>query len=118
MKQTRRSFVRKLDFITSLGHGEGGDDRARHGVVTKGPTRVMTDLCVLEPEPVGKELWVTSIHPGVTREQIAEQTGWPVRFAPDAIETPAPTSEELEVLRPLHARTAAAHGDEDQSEAA
>ena len=70
MKQTRRSFVEKLDFVTSLGHGQGGDDRARHGVTTKGPTRIMTDLCVLEPEPASKELWVTSIHPGVTREQI------------------------------------------------
>jgi hypothetical protein len=40
-----------------------------------------------------------------------------VRFAPDAALTPAPTSEELEVLRALHARTAAAHGDQDQSEA-
>ena len=56
MKQTRRSFVEKLDFITSLGHGEGGDDRARRGVTTKGPTRIMTDLCVLEPEPASKEL--------------------------------------------------------------
>ena len=118
MKQTTRSFVQKLDFVTSLGHGEGGDDRARRGVTTKGPTRIMTDLCVLEPEPASKELQVTSIHPGITREQIAKHTGWPVRFAPDATPTPAPTREELEVLRALHARTAAAHGDPDQSEAA
>jgi glutaconate CoA-transferase subunit B len=117
MHQTSRSFVQKLDFVTSLGHGEGGDDRARRGVTTKGPTRVMTDLCVLEPEPASKELWVTSIHPGVTREQIAEQTGWPVRFSPDVALTPPPTPEELSVLRALHARTAAAHGG-DQSGAA
>jgi glutaconate CoA-transferase, subunit B len=118
MGQTRRSFVARLDFVTSLGHGEGGDDRARHGVTTKGPTRIMTDLCVLEPEPASKELWVTSIHPGVTREQITERTSWPVRFAPHATPTPAPTAKELEVLRALHARTAAAHGDQDHSEAA
>jgi glutaconate CoA-transferase subunit B len=118
MKQTTRSFVQKLDFVTSLGHGEGGDDRARRGITTRGPTRIMTDLCVLEPEPASKELWVTSIHPGVKREQITEHTGWPVRFAPDAAPTPAPTRQELEVLRALHARTAAAHGDPDHSEAA
>jgi glutaconate CoA-transferase subunit B len=118
MRQTKRSFAAKLDFITSLGHGEGGDDRARRGVLTKGPTRVMTDLCILEPEPATKELQVTSIHPGVTREQIAERTCWPVRFAPNATLTPAPTPEDLEVLRALHARTAAAHGGEDESEAA
>jgi glutaconate CoA-transferase, subunit B len=118
MNQTRRMFVAKLDFVTSLGHGEGGDDRARRGVPTKGPTRVMTDLCVLEPEPASMELWVTSIHPGVTRERIIEGTGWPVRFAPDATETPPPTRDELDVLRALHARTAAAHGGEEQGEAA
>jgi glutaconate CoA-transferase subunit B len=54
---------------------------------------------------------VTSIHPGVTREQIAANTGWPVRYAPQVAETAAPTGQELSVLRELHARTARAHGD-------
>ena len=57
----------------------------------QGTTRVMTDLCVMEPEPGTKELRVTSIHPGVTREHVAANTGWPVRFADGASETPAPT---------------------------
>jgi glutaconate CoA-transferase subunit B len=46
----------------------------------------------------------------VTREQVVEQTGWPVAFAPTVDETPAPTARELDVLRDLHARTAVAHG--------
>ena len=41
------------------------------GVRTKGPTRVITDLCLLEPDAETKELTVTAMHPGVTREQIA-----------------------------------------------
>src|SRR5215217_6972298 len=49
MAQSRRSFVSKLDFITSLGHGEGNDYRSRLGVKTKGPTKLVTDLCVFEP---------------------------------------------------------------------
>jgi glutaconate CoA-transferase subunit B len=118
MRQSRRSFVTKLDFVTSLGYGEGGDDRARRGVLTKGPTRIMTDLCVMAPEPGTKELRVTSIHPGVTREHVAANTGWPVRFAAELTETPAPTRDELEVLRAMQARTAAAHGTAGQSEAA
>jgi glutaconate CoA-transferase, subunit B len=118
MRQSRRSFVTKLDFVTSLGYGEGGDDRARRGVLTKGPTRIMTDLCVMEPEPETKEFRVTSIHPGVTREHVAVHTGWPVRFADELTETPAPTRDELEVLRAMQARTAAAHGTAGQSEAA
>ena len=110
MAQGKRSFVDKLDFVTSLGHGEGGDHRARLGVTTKGPTRLMTDLCIFEPDAETKEMIVTSIHPGVTRAQIADNTGWPVRFADTVAETPTPSVSELEVLRELHARTKRAHG--------
>jgi glutaconate CoA-transferase, subunit B len=110
MTQSKRNFVAKLDFITSMGHGEGGDHRTRLGLRTKGPTKLITDLCILEPDPLSREMTVTSIHPGVTRAQIADQTGWPVRFAAAVADTPPPTAHELEVLRDLHARTARAHG--------
>jgi glutaconate CoA-transferase subunit B len=110
MSQGKRSFVGTLDFVTSIGHGEGGDHRARLGVKTKGPTRLMTDLAIFEPDPATKEMIVTAIHPGVTREQVQENTGWPVRYAASVGETPPPTAQELEALRALHARTARAHG--------
>jgi glutaconate CoA-transferase subunit B len=110
MGQSKRNFVARLDFITSMGHGEGGDHRTRLGLRTKGPTRLITDLCILEPDPLSREMTVTSIHPGVTRQQIADSTGWPVRYAAAVAETPPPTAHELEVLRDLHARTARAHG--------
>jgi len=111
MAQGKRSFVDKLDFITSLGYGEGGDHRARLGVKTKGPTKLVTDLCVFEPDPTTKEMTVVSIHPGVTREQIDANTGWKVRYAATIAETKVPTALELETLRELHARTARAHGE-------
>jgi glutaconate CoA-transferase subunit B len=111
MAQGKRSFVNKLDFMTSLGHGEGGDHRQRLGVRTKGPTKLVTDLCVFEPDPATKEMTVVSIHPGVTREQIQENTGWTVRYANKVAETEPPTAKELEVLRDLHARTKRAHGE-------
>ena len=111
MRQAPRSFVDKLDFVTSFGHGEGGDHRARLGLKTKGPTKLVTDLAVFEPDPVTREMTVTSIHPGVTREQIQANTGWPVRYAGGVTETPAPSEQELSVLREVHARTARAHGD-------
>jgi glutaconate CoA-transferase, subunit B len=110
MSQSKRSFVAHLDFITSMGHGEGGDHRARLGLSTQGPTKLVTDLCIFEPDPETKEMTVTAIHPGITRAQIAESTGWPVRYAATLTETPLPTNHELEVLRDLHARTARAHG--------
>jgi glutaconate CoA-transferase, subunit B len=111
MRQSPRSFVAKLDFVTSFGHGEGGDHRARMGIKTKGPTKLITDLAVFEPDPVTSEMTITSMHPGVTREQISANTGWPVRFAPEVAVTAAPNERELSVLRELHARTAHAHGE-------
>jgi glutaconate CoA-transferase, subunit B len=110
MTHGRRGFVEKLDFVTTFGHGEGGDHRARLGIVTKGPTRVITDLCLFEPDPVTKELTVTSIHPGVTRDRIDANTGWKVKYAADLAVTPAPTAQELAVLRDLKARTSQVHG--------
>ena len=112
MNHLKRGFVEKIDFATSLGHGEGGDHRARLGVRTKGPTRLITDLCVFEPDPVTKEMTVVSIHPGVTREQIDGNTGWKVRYAERIAETPVPTAAELSTLRDIHARTKRAHGDQ------
>jgi len=110
MAQSKRSFAPKLDFITSMGHGEGGDHRARLGLKTKGPTKLVTDLCIFEPDPQNKEMTVTSIHPGVTRDQINDNTGWPVRYAANVASTKPPTTDELTILRELHARTARAHG--------
>lgn len=111
LSHSKRAFVEKLDFVTSLGHGEGGDHRARLGVATKGPTKVITDLCVMEPDPETKELTVVSLHPGTTAEQVRAATGWPIKFAPMLATTPAPTEAELSVLRDLHARTQKAHGE-------
>jgi glutaconate CoA-transferase subunit B len=111
MTQSRRSFVEKLDFITSLGHGEGRDHRARLGVRTLGPTRLITDLAVFAPDPETKEMTVASIHPGVSRAQIEAATGWPVKYADNVAITEPPSEDELAVLREIYARTARAHGD-------
>jgi glutaconate CoA-transferase subunit B len=108
--QTSRSFVERVDFITSFGYGEGGDHRRRLGLRTEGPTLVITDLCVMRPDPETRELTVVSLHPGVTREQVAANTGWTPRFATDIAETASPEPSVLAVLRDLHARTALAHG--------
>jgi glutaconate CoA-transferase, subunit B len=110
MKQGRRSFVNQVDFLTSLGHGRTGRERAELGIRTNGPTLLVTDLCLLRPDPETNEMTVTSIHPGVTRQQIVENTGWEVRFAAELLETEPPALHELEALRDLHARTARAHG--------
>jgi glutaconate CoA-transferase subunit B len=112
MPMSRRTFVEQLPFITSLGHGTGPGSREALGLTTRGPTRVMTDLCVLEPDPDSRELVVTTLHPGVTEEVARAACGWTLRFSDRLATTAAPTETELQVLRDLQARSAAAHRDD------
>jgi glutaconate CoA-transferase, subunit B len=108
-RHSPRTFVDRVDFVTSFGHGRGSGERERLGLATAGPVLVITDLCLLEPDLVTSELTVTSLHEGVTREQVRNATGWPVRFIDEVATTSAPTETELRVLRELQERTAQAH---------
>lgn len=109
MKQSKRGFVEKVDFFTSFGHGEGGDHRQRLGMTTRGPSLLITDLAIWKPDPETKRFTVVSLHPGVTRAQMADSVGWDIAYAADVEETPPPTAKELQVLRDLKTRTKAAH---------
>lgn len=109
MDLSTRRFVEKLSFVTTLGHGTGGENRAELGVTTRGPTKVITDYCILEPDPETKELTVVSLHPGISRQDVSERCGWSLKFAEHVGETPTPTKEELEALRALLERTRLAH---------
>lgn len=110
MRHGPRAFVKQLDFLTSLGHGRTGKERRELGVHTLGPTLLVSDLCIMRPDPETNEMTVASLHPGATREQVRAQTGWDVHFAGRVEVTPPPSADELAVLRDLHARTARAHG--------
>lgn len=109
LRHRSRALVETIDFVTSLGYGPTGAERAALGVTTQGPSLVVTDLCVLEPEEGTNELVVTALHPGVSRQDVEEATGWPIRFADEVATTAEPTDEELTVLRDLHRRTEEAH---------
>lgn len=109
MKQAKRAFVETIDFFTSFGHGTGGAAREELGLTTKGPALLITDLAIWKPDPETREFTVVSLHPGVTREQMAETVAWEIRYADHVGETTPPSSEELEVLRALQERTRAAH---------
>lgn len=110
VKHSKRTLVNKLDFVTSVGFGTGGDAREKLGLTGKGPAAVITDLCILRPDQGSRELEVASIHPGVDRKTVADSTGWQIGFAEGCDVTKVPGPAELEVLRDLKARTAAAHG--------
>jgi glutaconate CoA-transferase, subunit B len=86
VRQSRRSFVEKLDFLTSVGE--------RTSVV-------ITDLGILRPDPVTRELTLTCLHPGVSVDEVKVATGWALRVAPDVAVSPPPKADELVALRAL-----------------
>jgi len=109
LRQNNKSFVDKLDFITSVGHLDGGNARQRIGMPGRGPTRVITDLGILEPHPESRELMLTRIHHGVTVDEVLAATGWPLKLSEHLQQTEPPTQHYLDVMRDLQARTAKAH---------
>jgi glutaconate CoA-transferase, subunit B len=90
LRQTPRSFVAGLDFLTT----------AR----CSGPTTVITDLGILETDRATSELVLTGCHPGITVERVRQATAWPLKAADAVRETPTPTGMELSALRALNAR--------------
>jgi glutaconate CoA-transferase, subunit B len=101
VRQSPRSFVERVDFVTSVGQLDGPGARERLGLRGRGPTLVITDLGVLEPAPDTRELMLTRVHPGVEAQQVREATGWDLRIADELATSDPPTEQELDALREL-----------------
>lgn len=95
-KQNKRSFPARLDFMTSAGHLDGRDTRSRLGMPGRGPVMVITDLACYEFEE--GEMTLTSLHPGVTEEDVRANLGWEPRIAAEIRETEPPTQDEIDLL--------------------
>jgi glutaconate CoA-transferase subunit B len=94
----KRRFPFKTDYVTSPGWLDGGDSRLRSGLVRGGPSVVVTTKGVMRFRPDSKELYLASYHPGLSPQAIADDTEFPLDTS-QATETPAPTPEELQILR-------------------
>jgi glutaconate CoA-transferase subunit B len=101
VRQSKRTFVERVDFVTSVGYGAGPGDRARLGLRGAGPSMVITDLGILTPDADTCVLTLTSVHPGVGVDQARDATGWDLAVADSLTTTTPPTADELAVLRQL-----------------
>ncbi len=106
VRHSRRTFVERLDFRTSVGYGDGPGHRARLGLRGRGPTLVVTDLGILEPDKATCQLTLTRLHPGVDVAEVRDHTGWDLAVADDLSRTDPPTDAELKLLRDLTQRSA------------
>ena len=98
MAHERRRFVERVDYVTSPGHGTGGDWRARTGLPGGGPAAVITTLGVFRFDPVTREMVLASVHPVVTVDQVRAETGWALRLADSLVETLPPRADELAMI--------------------
>jgi glutaconate CoA-transferase subunit B len=97
---TTRRFVERVDFITTPGYLDGPGARERAGLPPgTGPGSVVTNLAVLGFHPETRRMMVRSLHPGVSREQVAGNTGFELLWPGQLPETSPPTDEELALLR-------------------
>lgn len=99
MAHEKRRFVPKVDYITSPGYGDGAGWRERVGLPRGGPATVITTLGVLRFDPNTREMVLASVHPGVTVDEVLENTGWHLQVAQDLTVTPSPSDSDLAQLR-------------------
>jgi glutaconate CoA-transferase subunit B len=95
----RRAFPETVDFVTSPGHYAKGRSRRDLGMPGAGPTRVVTDKGILEPEALGGELVLSALYPGIRAEDVAAYVGWPLRSRDNLTHVAPPTHRELHLLR-------------------
>jgi glutaconate CoA-transferase subunit B len=101
MKHEKRRFVEKVDFITSPGWLAGRRTRAERGLPHGGMWRVVTDLAIMGFDGDSREMKVLGLNPGVSRDQVADNTGFKLMFAENLESIEPPRQRELEVLREL-----------------
>lgn len=98
MEHGRRKFVEKLDYVTSPGWLSGGDSRRRAGYARGGPLAVVTGLGVLKFEDESKQMYLAEVFPGISVQQIIDNTGFALDVGRCTVAAP-PTTEELRLLR-------------------
>ena len=99
MPHEKRKISERVAFLTTPGFMEGGNTRKEAGLRGGGPSRVITDKAVMGFDEASKKMKVISIHPGVTREELVQNTGFPLIVPENVKTTAAPTREQLRWIR-------------------
>jgi glutaconate CoA-transferase subunit B len=97
---SRQVFVEKLDFRSGLGFLEGQDDKQRQalGLLGKGPIKAFSNLGVMDFDEETRRMRLVSLHPGVTLDDIKENTGFELLIPGRIEETAPPSQEEIDLL--------------------
>jgi glutaconate CoA-transferase subunit B len=100
MQHSNRRFLEKIDFLTTPGYLTGPGAREEAGLpANTGPYRVVTNLATLDFHPESKRMRLIGLNPGVTKEQVLEETGFELLVADTLEDNAPPSAEELRLLR-------------------
>ncbi len=117
LEHSKHRLPERVSYMTSPGNGEGAGWRRRAGLPRGGPAAVITSKCVLRfaahssaktalergPGDDG-EAFLSTVHPGVTVDDVLANTGWKLKIADPVQSTPEPNSEELRAIREYDTR--------------
>lgn len=99
LKQNKRTFPEEIDFITSPGFINGGNQRTKFNMPGGGPVLVITDMGVYRFSKKNNEMILTEIHPGVSLDELKTNISWPINIDSNLVHTRPPTKEELRIVR-------------------
>jgi glutaconate CoA-transferase subunit B len=101
MRQEKRRFVERVDYLTVPGYLDGGDARIKAGLPGGGPHGVITTMGIFRFDEESGEMYLDKCHPGITPEKVKENVGWDLKMAPSIGTTEPPTQEQVEIMRVL-----------------
>jgi len=101
MTHEKRKMVKKLDYLTSPGFLDGPNSREKAGLMGGGPSLVVTNLCQMDFDPETKRIRLATVHPGVTAQQVVENSGFDLIVPRKIPTTELPTHEEIKLLREI-----------------
>jgi len=100
MRHDRRRFVQKVDFITTPGYLTGPGARENAGLPAgTGPYRVVSNLGIMGYHPETCQMVLLATQPGITVDEVLENTGFEILLPEEVEVNPSPTTEELRILR-------------------
>jgi glutaconate CoA-transferase subunit B len=100
MALEKRRFVNKVDFVTSIGYGDGSPDyREKAGVLGSGPYRIITNQALFGFDDETRRMKLLEVKPGVTPEEIQELVSFELIIPPNVKEMVEPSDDDLHLLR-------------------
>ncbi|MFH0748777.1 MAG: CoA-transferase [Candidatus Bathyarchaeota archaeon] len=101
MSLEKRRFLPRVDYITTPGYLDGGSSREKAGLLGKGPVSVITNKCILKFDEDTKEMYLESLHPKVTIDEVKQEITWDINVAPELKITEPPTVQQVKIIRDI-----------------